>query len=860
MRVLSLGSFSSPDKRKKTSRISLLRSTIRAKNTPINFNVLFEKFFIKEENLLNLKKYLIELYHDLSHFSSKEEKGVSYETFIYFLNMPNPISSNIFKMLDKDNNNYLNLEEFVFGLYDIYGTNSFHKLSNFVFKLFDTDKDGLISKEDIQLTLSYLPLERNLRNKLMNMDFYNITYDDISKNQKLIENTLDSVYLSKHFLNLENFNFSLQKVNSDIFVAVLIYLFESRPFNNDVLKIYSYTDYDYFSENKNSENFKKIDDIFEKNNPKGKEKMNFIKHQFSLLEGQNIEEPKIDFIKDLNIIKNSIRLNQKKYTFAQGSFFKSNKRNKSNQNLIRLRDTSKSKTKHRKSSFLEHMNLPHGYHYKKLSSGNIFALHNINSNEKSILNISDLMKLDSIYESTVFKIANKGKLKTYYIKLVHKDLFYFKSKDNKFHIGMHHLTNNIILSKNKKQKYKAIWLFSLSIINQEKKHTFYFDKEHMMIQWYKHLQKAVFYRKVEDIIILGEKIKSDKIQILRNIKYKENISNYYNKNKKINWNNKDNTFLEDKKYICTQIIKAGNKLSKKLNESIFNQISVFKICYHSNFCKLIDIFQDEKYFYIITEKYSEINILNYLSNLHIHNPLKEEEKICEIIHQVLIAVYYLHKMGIMHRNIKPDSIVPRLKYDPQPSSSNESFSSSDNDSPKNSSSEKTSNINNNETFEFTNIKLIDLSLSKFLNINQKVKEPYGTVGYLSPEMLSDQAYDFRIDEWSIGIVTHLLLCGKLPFSDEYSEKEIARQTIHEQLTFDQPKWEKISKEAKDFVSKLLIKDPKKRMNVKDALVHPWIKKYYPEIVAKRIKYIKDNSDGAGFEFDIFSSPVDLKNE
>ena len=111
---------------------------------------------------------------------------------------------------------------------------------------------------------------------------------------------------------------------------------------------------------------------------------------------------------------------------------------------------------------------------------------------------------------------------------------------------------------------------------------------------------------------------------------------------------------------------------------------------------------------------------------------------------------------------------------------------------------------------------MDLSLSKFLNVNEKVKEPYGTVGYLSPELLSDQAYDFLIDEWSIGIVTYLLLCGKLPFSDEYSEREIARQTIHEKLRFEQPKWEKVSKEAKDFVIKLLIKDPKKRMKAKNA--------------------------------------------
>ena len=847
-----IGSISSPDKRKRIAHISLLRSTIRAKNTPINFNILFEKYFIKEENKTNLKKYLVELYHDLSHFSSKEENGVSYETFIYFLNMPNPIASNIFKLLDKDKNNYLNLEEFAYGIFDIYGTDSYYKLSNFVFDLYDTDMDGLISKGDIQLVLSYLPLDRNLRNKFMNRDYYNITYDEVVKNQKLIESTLNNIFQNKNFLSLENFNLIIQKVNSDIFVAVLIYLYESRPFNNDVLKIYSNTDYDYFSENKNSDNFKRIEMIFEHKEKKIK---NYLRNEFSLFEGQNIEEPKIEFIN----IKHSIRKNQKKYTFEQGSYFKYNKKNKSNQNLLMIRDKTRSLNKPRKSSFLEEMKLPKGYLYKKLSSGIILNLNQYNNNGTDLLNMSEILKIENKYESTVFKITDKGKLKSYYIKLIKNDLFYFKSKDTKFHTGMHHLTNNIILTKNKKQKYKSIWLFSLSIINQEKKYNYFFDKEDTMVQWYKHLQRALLYRKLEDIISLGEKIKSDKIQTLRNIRYKDNIYLYYNNNINNKWNN-IYSFIE-KKYICTQIIKAGNKLPKKLNESIFNQISVFQICYHKNFAKLIDIFQDEKYFYIITEKYNETNILQHLRNLDIHNPFKEEEKVCEIIHQVLIAVYYLHKMGIMHRNIKPDSIVPSLIFKSKYNSSNESSSSSSNSS-KSSSSEKSNNINNNtETYEYTDIKLIDLSLSKFLNINQKVKEPYGTVGYLSPEMLSDQAYDFSIDEWSIGIVTFLLLCGKLPFSDEYSEREIARQTIHEQLSYEQPKWEKISKEAKDFVEKLLIKDPKKRMTVKKALVHPWIKKYYPLIVEKRMEKINENKlNGENFEFEAFSSPVDINDD
>ena len=117
--------YLSPEK-KKLSSLTFIKSQARAKNNPTNFNLLFYKYFIKEEHELNLKKYLIELYHDLSHLSLKEENGVSFETFICYLNTPYPISLNIFKLLDKDKNNYLNLEEFAFGLYDVYSTKSFN--------------------------------------------------------------------------------------------------------------------------------------------------------------------------------------------------------------------------------------------------------------------------------------------------------------------------------------------------------------------------------------------------------------------------------------------------------------------------------------------------------------------------------------------------------------------------------------------------------------------------------------------------------------------------------------------------------------------------------------------------------------
>ena len=92
-----------------------------------------------------------------------------------------------------------------------------------------------------------------------------------------------------------------------------------------------------------------------------------------------------------------------------------------------------------------------------------------------------------------------------------------------------------------------------------------------------------------------------------------------------------------------------------------------------------------------------------------------------------------------------------------------------------------------------------------------------------PEVLQEKPYDQKSDLWSVGIITYLLLCGCLPFDDEHDEKEIARQTIQDPVPYYPVLWKHLSAEAKDFVDRLLQKDPKKRMNVKEAINHCWIK-------------------------------------
>jgi serine/threonine protein kinase len=67
-----------------------------------------------------------------------------------------------------------------------------------------------------------------------------------------------------------------------------------------------------------------------------------------------------------------------------------------------------------------------------------------------------------------------------------------------------------------------------------------------------------------------------------------------------------------------------------------------------------------------------------------------------------------------------------------------------------------------------------------------------------------------------------LLSGSLPF-DHASQQETIKQTLNAPLIFDLPSWKTVSDNGKDFISQLLKKDPKLRMTIDKALVHPWLR-------------------------------------
>ncbi len=118
---------------------------------------------------------------------------------------------------------------------------------------------------------------------------------------------------------------------------------------------------------------------------------------------------------------------------------------------------------------------------------------------------------------------------------------------------------------------------------------------------------------------------------------------------------------------------------------------------------------------------------------------------------------------------------------------------------------KLENIMMSDNSERSIPKVVDFGLAKIIGPNETATEPFGTLGYVAPEVLRKQPYSFSCDVWSFGCIIYAMLSGSLPFDHE-SQKETIRMTLEEKLVFDLPCWTKISENAKDLITMLLQKD------------------------------------------------------
>ena len=225
------------------------------------------------------------------------------------------------------------------------------------------------------------------------------------------------------------------------------------------------------------------------------------------------------------------------------------------------------------------------------------------------------------------------------------------------------------------------------------------------------------------------------------------------------------------------------KITNKKSVSSKYEIEILRKISHPNITNIFEIFEDSKKYYIIMEFLEGGELFDAITSIGSFS----EESACQIMKQILSAIFYLHSSNIVHRDLKPENIM--LLQKPQ-----------------------------NDNYH---IKLIDFGTAKEFKPGKKMCKFIGTSYYIAPEVLKER-YDEKCDVWSCGIILYILLCGYPPFNGN-TNVEIFQAIQNQNPIFTGEEWEDITSEAKDLIKLMLKKNPNERWSAEQCLKHKWFK-------------------------------------
>jgi len=111
---------------------------------------------------------------------------------------------------------------------------SFAKLIKFIFDFYDFDKDGKISKEDVRVVLSYIPLNTPKYSQLK-LKYEQEEFTDRVESQDELHNLLEKAFGTEEILEHNGFQKVIENKSSEIFLYILIFLMDKRPFSKQTL-------------------------------------------------------------------------------------------------------------------------------------------------------------------------------------------------------------------------------------------------------------------------------------------------------------------------------------------------------------------------------------------------------------------------------------------------------------------------------------------------------------------------------------------------------------------------------------------------------------------------------------------------
>ncbi|KAM4643462.1 serine/threonine-protein kinase PAK 4 isoform 1-T2 [Amazona ochrocephala] len=243
--------------------------------------------------------------------------------------------------------------------------------------------------------------------------------------------------------------------------------------------------------------------------------------------------------------------------------------------------------------------------------------------------------------------------------------------------------------------------------------------------------------------------------------------------------------------VCIATVRSSGKLVavKKMDlrkqqrrELLFNEVVIMRDYQHENVVEMYNSYLVGDELWVVMEFLEG----GALTDIVTHTRMSEEQ-IAAVCLAVLKALSVLHAQGVIHRDIKSDSIL--LTHDGR-------------------------------------VKLSDFGFCA--QVNKEVprrKSLVGTPYWMAPELISRLPYGPEVDIWSLGVMVIEMVDGEPPYFNEPPLK--AMKMIRDNLPPKLKNIHKVSPSLKGFLDRMLVRDPGHRATATELLKHPFLGKAGP---------------------------------
>uniref|UniRef100_A0AAR2JQ44 non-specific serine/threonine protein kinase n=1 Tax=Pygocentrus nattereri TaxID=42514 RepID=A0AAR2JQ44_PYGNA len=218
-------------------------------------------------------------------------------------------------------------------------------------------------------------------------------------------------------------------------------------------------------------------------------------------------------------------------------------------------------------------------------------------------------------------------------------------------------------------------------------------------------------------------------------------------------------------------------------QNVLQEYEILKSLHHDKIMALHEAYVTPRYLVLISECCAGKEILYSLIDRFRYS----EDDVVAYVVQVLQGLDYLHNRRILHLDIKPENII--VTY-------------------------------------MNAVKIIDFGSAQTFNplFLKQFSPPIGTLEYMSPEMLKGDVVGPPADIWSVGVMTYIMLSGRLPFTENDPAETEARIQA---AKFDLSKlYQNVSQSASLFLKKILCSYPWARPSIKDCFNNSWLQDAY----------------------------------